>query len=60
MIAENKIDALIVIGQMKKCYIKLLSEITLPVLFVDFYDNRYDVDAVVLPVNIFEAEVCDI
>lgn len=47
MIAENKIDALIVIGQMKKCYIKLLSEITLPVLFVDFYDNRYDVDAVV-------------
>lgn len=46
MIAENKVDGIIVIGQVHREYIEMLSRITLPLLFVDFYDSRYDVDSV--------------
>ncbi|MBQ9897883.1 MAG: LacI family DNA-binding transcriptional regulator [Ruminococcus sp.] len=46
MIAESSIDCVIVIGQMKRNYVAMLSHISLPLLFVDFYDNRYPVDSV--------------
>jgi LacI family transcriptional regulator len=46
MIAEQKVDGVIVIGQLSRAYIEMLSKLTLPVVFVDFYDCRYDVDSV--------------
>ena len=46
MITENKIDGIMVIGQIKRNYIELLSKIKLPVVFVDFYDSRFDIDSV--------------
>ncbi len=46
MISENKIDGIIVIGQIRRRYIELLSKIDIPLIFVDFYDNRFNVDSV--------------
>ncbi len=46
MITENKVDGVIVIGQIHRNYIDVLSKIKIPLLFVDFYDNRYKVDSV--------------
>lgn len=47
MITENKIDALIVIGQIKRRYIEMLSHINIPMIFVDFYDNHFNIDSIV-------------
>lgn len=46
IITENKIDGIIVIGQIHRCYIEQLSKINIPLIFVDFYDNRYNIDSV--------------
>ncbi len=46
VIENGKVDAVIVIGQLAKNYLKMLSEISIPILFVDFYDDRFDVDSV--------------
>ena len=46
MLTEGKADGIIVIGQVSRNYIEMLSRISLPVIFVDFYDSRYDVDSV--------------
>ena len=46
MLTEGKVDGVIVIGQVHRNYIEMLSRISLPVVFVDFYDSRYDVDSV--------------
>ncbi len=46
MIAEKKVDGIIVIGQIHREYIHRLSQIDLPLIFVDFYDNRYEIDSV--------------
>lgn len=46
MISENKIDAMIVIGQIRRKYIELLNSIDIPLIFVDFYDNRFEIDSV--------------
>lgn len=46
MITENKVDGVIVIGQVDRKYIECISKIDIPLLFVDFYDNRFDVDSV--------------
>lgn len=46
IITENKIDGIIVIGQVHRQYIELLSEIDIPLIFVDFYDNRFEIDSV--------------
>ncbi len=46
MAYENKVDAVIVIGQIRRSYIDCLSKITVPLLFVDFYDSRYSIDSV--------------
>lgn len=46
IIAENKADGLIVIGQLARNYLEMLSKIDIPLLFVDFYDTRFDVDSV--------------
>ena len=46
MIAENKVDGVIIIGQVSRRYIERISKVELPLVFVDFYDNRFDVDSV--------------
>lgn len=46
MITDGKVDGVIVIGQIGREYIARLSKIDQPLLFVDFYDNRYDIDSV--------------
>jgi len=43
---DNKIDVIIVIGQISRNYIKLLSDVNIPLVFVDFYDNRFKIDSV--------------
>jgi LacI family transcriptional regulator len=46
MIVDGKVDGVIVIGQVHRSYIEILSKLTIPLLFVDFYDNRYRIDSV--------------
>lgn len=47
MIENNKIDALIILGQLKRSYITKIREIDIPFIFQDFYDEEYNVDSVV-------------
>ncbi|WP_295073295.1 LacI family DNA-binding transcriptional regulator [Ruminococcus sp.] len=47
MIVDGKVDGVIVIGQVHRSYIEILSKMTIPLIFVDFYDNRYHVDSVI-------------
>ena len=46
MAYDNKVDAIIVIGQVRRSFIDSLSQLTIPLLFVDFYDSRYNIDSV--------------
>jgi len=46
MITERRVDGIIVIGQVERKYIERISKIDLPLVFVDFYDNRFDADSV--------------
>ena len=46
MLTENKVDGVIVIGQVHRAYIEMLSRVEKPVIFVDFYDSCYEVDSV--------------
>lgn len=45
-VTESRVDGVIVIGQVSRDYARALSEIELPLLFVDFYVSRYNVDSV--------------
>ena len=47
MVTDGKVDGIIVIGQVHRSYIACLSKLTVPLVFVDFYDNRYTIDAVI-------------
>ena len=47
MVTDNKVDGIIVIGQVHRSYIDCLSKLTMPLMFVDFYDNRYNIDSVI-------------
>ncbi len=47
MVTDNKVDGIIVIGQVHRSYIECLSKLTCPLMFVDFYDNRYNIDSVI-------------
>ena len=47
LIKARRIDAVIVLGQMSRPYIKTLMEAKQPMLFLDFYDPELEVDAVV-------------
>ena len=46
MVTDGKVDGIFVIGQVRRHYIECLSKLTIPLIFVDFYDNRYSVDSV--------------
>ncbi|MBP1904277.1 LacI family transcriptional regulator [Paenibacillus turicensis] len=45
--AEKKVDGLIILGQISKGYIQLVQEMDLPKVFLDFYDEHSDIDAIV-------------
>ncbi|MCM1528619.1 MAG: LacI family DNA-binding transcriptional regulator [Alistipes sp.] len=45
-VLEKKVDGVLVIGQLKREYIAKLSGIGNPLIFVDFYDSRFNVDSV--------------
>lgn len=45
-VTEGRVDGVIVIGQLSREYAMALSRIEIPLLFVDFYVNRCDVDSV--------------
>jgi len=47
MIVNNKVDGLVILGQMKSKYIEKLLEIGIPYIFMDFYDEHNAVDSVV-------------
>lgn len=46
MVTEEKVDGVIVIGQVTRTYTEAISRIKLPLIFVDFYDNRFSIDSV--------------
>lgn len=45
--AEKKVDGLIILGQISKSYIQLVQDMDLPKVFLDFYDEHSDIDAIV-------------
>lgn len=47
MIANKKVDGIIVLGQLKKDYIHMIKEQHIPVTFLDFYDESVTVDSIV-------------
>lgn len=47
MVVNNKIDGLVILGQMKSRYIEKLLEVGIPYIFLDFYDEHNAVDSVV-------------
>ena len=46
MITENSVSGVIVIGQIRREFIEKLSHISIPIIFVDFYDAKYYIDSV--------------
>lgn len=45
-VTEHRLDGIIVIGQLSRSYIAELTKTDIPLLFVDFYDSRFNVDSV--------------
>lgn len=44
---DNKVDGLIILGQIENAYVDLIENIDIPVVFLDFYDEHVNVDAVI-------------
>lgn len=47
ILKDQRVDALIILGQIKKEYIDFIMEQNTPTLFLDFYDTHFDMDAIV-------------
>ena len=47
IVIEKKVDGIIVLGQMKSDYLKLLRENRLPMVYLDFYDRTMEVPSVI-------------
>lgn len=45
---EKKVDGIIVLGQLTQDYLKLLEQISIPLLYFDFYVNNSKVDSIVV------------
>lgn len=45
--SEKKVDGLVVLGQIGIEYIELLQKADVPIVFLDFYDERVNIDSVV-------------
>ncbi|MGS2780083.1 substrate-binding domain-containing protein [Robertmurraya sp. GLU-23] len=44
---ENKVDGFVFLGQINKEYIKTIQIMDLPKVFLDFYDEQTDIDAII-------------
>lgn len=44
---DNKVDGLILLGQVSDDYVLMMGKLNVPVMFLDFYDELADVDAVI-------------
>lgn len=44
---DNKVDGIIILGQMADIYVELMDNLEIPVMFLDFYDEHANVDAVI-------------
>jgi len=47
IVVENKVDGIIVLGQMKSDYLKIIRESEIPIVYLDFYDRQMEVDSVI-------------
>jgi LacI family transcriptional regulator len=47
LVESGKVDALVVVGQIRKAYIQRLVQVRIPYLFLDFYDEHTGVEAIV-------------
>lgn len=47
MYNENKVDGIIVLGQLDVSYLKTLEELNLPLLYMDFYTHFSEVDSII-------------
>jgi LacI family transcriptional regulator len=47
VISDNKVDGVIVLGQMCPQYLAVIKRTSLPLVFLDFYDEQLDVDSVI-------------
>lgn len=47
IVTERKVDGVIVLGQMKSDYLKVLRENKLPVVYLDFYDRTMEVPSII-------------
>jgi LacI family transcriptional regulator len=47
IISDNKVDGVIILGQMNFEYISLMKESGIPLVFLDFYDEILEVDSVI-------------
>lgn len=47
MLTNNKIDGIVILGQMKSFYIEKLTEVGVPYIFLDFYDEHSAIGSVV-------------
>lgn len=44
---ENRVDGMIVLGQISKKYIDIVQHMDLPKIFLDFYDEHADIDSII-------------
>lgn len=47
MCEDNKIDGLIIVGQLTNCYLDNIKKLEMPILFYDFYTNDSDFDSII-------------
>lgn len=47
MLLNNKVDAVIIMGQIKGDYFDHIANIGIPYIFLDFYDEHIDIDSVI-------------
>ncbi len=47
LLSPEKVDGIIILGQLSKAYTELITANDIPVVFLDFYDDRKDIDCVI-------------
>lgn len=47
ILLDNKVDGIIVLGQIKSEYLKMVRETNIPIVYLDFYDRQMEVDSII-------------
>lgn len=47
IVSDNKVDGIIILGQMSIEYVNLIKGTTMPLILLDFYDELLDVDSII-------------